>query len=122
MAKRENPRSGTVLESLPNGSYRVQVTSLSGQDLGDNGMVVFTTSRVTCVSAISLINGDKVDIELTPYDLEKVESLIVITSIILYESSPVNKNVIHENDVIVIRWNKSHTKGMSESSIKESTI
>ena len=63
---------GTVLESLPNGSYRVQVTSRSGQELGDNGMVVFGhVSGHMRKCNISLINGDKVDIELTPYDLEK---------------------------------------------------
>ncbi len=63
---------GTVLESLPNGSYRIQITSLSGQELGDNGMVVFGhVSGHMRKCNISLINGDKVDIELTPYDLEK---------------------------------------------------
>ena len=63
---------GTVLESLPNGSYRVQIVSLSGQDLGDNGMVVFGhVSGHMRKCNISLINGDRVDIELTPYDLEK---------------------------------------------------
>lgn len=73
MAKEEKILAGgTVLESLPNGSYRVQITSLSGQELGDNGMVVFGhVSGHMRKCNISLINGDRVDIELTPYDLEK---------------------------------------------------
>lgn len=73
MAKEEKILAqGTVLESLPNGSYRVRINSLSGQDLGDNGMVVFGhVSGHMRKCNISLINGDKVDIELTPYDLEK---------------------------------------------------
>ena len=73
MAKEEKILAqGTVLESLPNGSYRVQIVSLSGQDLGDNGMVVFGhVSGHMRKCNISLINGDRVDIELPPYDIEK---------------------------------------------------
>jgi translation initiation factor IF-1 len=41
MAKEEKIAArGTVLESLPNGDYRVQIDSLAGQELGENTMVV----------------------------------------------------------------------------------
>lgn len=73
MAKEEKiSAQGTILECLPNSSYRVQIVSISGQDLGENSMIVFGhVSGHMRKCNISLINGDKVDIELTPYDLEK---------------------------------------------------
>lgn len=93
MAKEEKILAqGTVLESLPNGSYRVQIVSLSGQDLGDNGMVVFGhVSGHMRKCNISLINGDRVDIELTHMISKKVALFIVITSHNQYESTPIIK-------------------------------
>ena len=63
---------GTILESLPSGDYRVQVMTLSGQELGENGMIVigYVSGHMRKCN-ISLLNGDKVDIEITPYDTGK---------------------------------------------------
>ena len=73
MAKEEKIAArGTVLESLPNGDYRVQIDSLAGQELGENTMIVtgyISGHMRKC--RISILNWDVVDIEITPYDTTK---------------------------------------------------
>lgn len=63
---------GTVLESLPNGEYRVQIDSLAGQELGDNSMVVtgYISGHMRR-ARISILNRDSVDIEISPYDITR---------------------------------------------------
>ena len=54
---------GAVLEALPDGRFRVQL---------DNGhqVVVYTAGRMKR-NRIKAIAGDRVSVEMTPYDLEK---------------------------------------------------
>ena len=59
MAKEDNiEMQGTVLETLPNTMFRVEL---------ENGHVV--TAHIS--GNIRILTGDKVTVELTPYDLSK---------------------------------------------------
>ena len=62
----------TILESLPSWDYRVKVNTLSGQDLWENEMIVigYISGHMRKCN-ISLLNWDRVDIEITPYDTGK---------------------------------------------------
>ncbi|OGT20975.1 MAG: translation initiation factor IF-1 [Gammaproteobacteria bacterium RBG_16_57_12] len=64
MAKEDHiEMEGTVTETLPNTMFRVQL---------DNGHVV--TARISGKmrkNYIRILTGDKVTVELTPYDLSK---------------------------------------------------
>jgi translation initiation factor IF-1 len=64
MAKEDNiEMEGTVLETLPNTMFRVQL---------DNGHVV--TAHISGrmrKNYIRILTGDKVTVQLTPYDLTK---------------------------------------------------
>ena len=64
MAKEDNiEMQGTVLETLPNTMFRVEL---------ENGHVV--TAHISCKmrkNYIRILTGDKVTVELTPYDLSK---------------------------------------------------
>lgn len=64
MAKEEMLEfEGSVLEALPDGRFRVQL---------DNGHVIiaYTAGRMKR-NRIKAIAGDKVSVEMTPYDLQK---------------------------------------------------
>ena len=55
--------AGTVIDALPNTMFRVEL---------ENGHVVTATiSGRMRKNYIRIINGDKVKVELTPYDLSK---------------------------------------------------
>ncbi|MBN9565406.1 MAG: translation initiation factor IF-1 [Alphaproteobacteria bacterium] len=55
--------TGTVIELLPNAMFRVKL---------DNGHVVLThTSGRMRKNRIRVLVGDKVNVEMTPYDLTK---------------------------------------------------
>jgi translation initiation factor IF-1 len=55
--------AGTVIDSLPNTMFRVEL---------ENGHIVTATiSGRMRKNYIRIINGDKVKVELTPYDLSK---------------------------------------------------
>jgi translation initiation factor IF-1 len=55
--------TGTVVELLPNAMFRVKL---------DNGHVVLThTSGRMRKNRIRVLVGDKVNVEMTPYDLTK---------------------------------------------------
>lgn len=55
--------SGTVLELLPNAMFRVEL---------DNGHVILAhTSGRMRKNRIRVLTGDKVIVEMTPYDLTK---------------------------------------------------
>ena len=65
MAKEEVLQfTGTVVEALPNAVFRVQL---------ENGHeIIAHTSGKMRKFRIRVMVGDKVDIEMTPYDLSKV--------------------------------------------------
>ena len=64
MAKEEQiEMEGTVIDTLPNTMFRVQL---------DNGLVVLAhISGKMRKNYIRILKGDKVTVELTPYDLTK---------------------------------------------------
>lgn len=64
MAKEENiEMQGTVLETLPNTMFRVQL---------ENGHIVMAhISGKMRKNYIRILTGDKVTVQLTPYDLTK---------------------------------------------------
>ena len=64
MAKEEQiEMEGTIIDTLPNTTFRVQL---------DNGHVVTAhISGKMRKNYIRLITGDRVTVELTPYDLSK---------------------------------------------------
>jgi translation initiation factor IF-1 len=54
---------GTVLEALPNATFRVEL---------ENGHVIFAhSSGKMRKNRIRILEGDKVTVEMTPYDLTK---------------------------------------------------
>ena len=53
---------GTVVESLPNTSFRV--------DIGNGHTILAHISGKLRMNFIRILPGDKVTVELTPYDLE----------------------------------------------------
>ena len=64
MAKEESiEMQGTILESLPNTMFRVQL---------DNGHIVMAhISGKMRKNYIRILTGDKVTVQITPYDLTK---------------------------------------------------
>ena len=64
MAKEDNiEMEGTVIETLPNTMFRVQL---------DNGHIVTAhISGKMRKNYIRILTGDKVTVQLTPYDLSK---------------------------------------------------
>ena len=64
MAKEENiEMQGTVLENLPNTMFRVQL---------ENGHIVMAhISGKMRKNYIRILTGDKVTVQITPYDLTK---------------------------------------------------
>lgn len=64
MAKEELMEfEGTVTEALPDGRYRVRLDN-------DHEVVVYTAGRMKR-NRIRTIAGDRVTVEMSPYDLEK---------------------------------------------------
>lgn len=63
MAKNEIEMQGTVLETLPNTTFRVEL---------ENGHIVMAhISGKMRKNYIRILTGDKVTVQLTPYDLTK---------------------------------------------------
>ena len=64
MAKEESiEMQGTVLETLPNTTFRVEL---------ENGHVIMAhISGKMRKNYIRILNGDKVTVQITPYDLTK---------------------------------------------------
>ncbi|VFP80357.1 translation initiation factor IF-1 [Candidatus Erwinia haradaeae] len=64
MAKEDNiEMQGTVLETLPNTTFRIEL---------DNGHTVIAhISGKMRKNYIRILTGDKVTVEITPYDLSK---------------------------------------------------
>ena len=64
MAKKENIEvEGTILESLPNGYFKVE--------LSNNHKVLAHISGKIRMHFIRVLPGDKVLVELSPYDLDR---------------------------------------------------
>ena len=53
---------GTVLETLPNAMFKVEL---------ENGHVVLAVSGKIRMNFIRILPGDKVTVELSPYDLNR---------------------------------------------------
>jgi translation initiation factor IF-1 len=64
MAKEDNIEvQGTIVETLPNATFRVEL---------ENGQVILAyVSGKMRMNFIKILPGDKVTIELSPYDLTK---------------------------------------------------
>jgi translation initiation factor IF-1 len=64
MAKEDNIEvQGTIVENLPNGMFRVAL---------ENGQVILAyVSGKMRMNFIKILPGDKVTVELSPYDLTK---------------------------------------------------
>ena len=61
--------SGVVLELLPNAMFRVKLVDENGND---NGHIILAhTSGRMRKNRIRVLVGDKVTVEMTPYDLTK---------------------------------------------------
>ncbi len=61
---------GVVIEALPNATFRVNVESLKGPD-GKQHIVLATVSGKIRLNFIRILPGDKVKLELSPYDLTR---------------------------------------------------
>ncbi|MHB9023709.1 MAG: translation initiation factor IF-1 [Armatimonadota bacterium] len=61
---------GVVAEALPNATFRVKVDSLAGAD-GKPYIVLATVSGKIRMNFIRILPGDRVKMELSPYDLTR---------------------------------------------------
>ena len=61
---------GVVAEALPNATFRVRVDSMPGPD-GKPTIVLATVSGKIRLNFIRILPGDKVQVEITPYDLTR---------------------------------------------------
>lgn len=65
MAKEDNiEMQGTVLETLPNTMFRVELEN-------GHGVTAHISGKMR-KNYIRILTGDKVTVELTPYDLEQI--------------------------------------------------
>jgi translation initiation factor IF-1 len=62
---------GTVVEVLPNTMFRVQLDPMDGKADKPGPIVTAHISGRMRKNYIRIINGDRVKVELTPYDLSK---------------------------------------------------
>jgi translation initiation factor IF-1 len=69
MAKEVIEVSGVVLEALPNALFRVQITDKNFPS--PNTTVLAHVSGKIRINYIRILPGDKVTLELSPYDLNK---------------------------------------------------
>lgn len=58
---------GVVMESYPNATFRVRVTS---EQAKDHELLCTLAGRMR-VNRVRILPGDRVKLEMTPYDLEK---------------------------------------------------
>ena len=61
---------GVVVEALPNATFRVEVESLKTPD-GTQHLVLATVSGKIRLNFIRILPGDRVKLELSPYDLTR---------------------------------------------------
>lgn len=64
MSKEVITKEGIVVESLPNATFKV---ALDGED----GFVLATISGKMRIFKISILTGDRVKVEFSPYDLAR---------------------------------------------------
>ena len=62
---------GTIVEVLPNTMFRVQLDPANPEDVRPPTIVIAHISGRMRKNYIRIINGDRVKVELTPYDLSK---------------------------------------------------
>ncbi len=62
---------GVVTEALPNAAFRVKVESLPSGPDGNPHMVLATVSGKIRLNFIRILPGDRVKMELSPYDLTR---------------------------------------------------
>lgn len=74
MAKDENSLivSGTIIDTLPNTMFRVKLAPMNPSDPQDQGkeIIAVIAGRVR-KNYIKILPGDRVDVEFSPYDLER---------------------------------------------------
>ncbi|HEX2952091.1 MAG TPA: translation initiation factor IF-1 [Armatimonadota bacterium] len=61
---------GVVVEALPNATFRVKVESLTDAE-GNAHIVLATVSGKIRLNFIRILPGDRVKMELSPYDLTR---------------------------------------------------
>lgn len=61
---------GVVVEALPNATFRVKVDTLTGPE-GNPHIVLATVSGKIRLNFIRILPGDRVKLELSPYDLTR---------------------------------------------------
>ena len=61
---------GVVTEALPNATFRVKVESMTGAG-GQQHIVLATVSGKIRLNFIRILPGDRVKMELSPYDLTR---------------------------------------------------
>ena len=72
MAKEEQiEMSGTVVDVLPGTKFRVQLDPMEGKTDKPGPIILAHISGKMRKNYIRIINGDRVKVELTPYDLSK---------------------------------------------------
>jgi translation initiation factor IF-1 len=63
---------GEVIENLPNTLFRVRITPKEGvQEEGNEKIIICYLSGKMRKNYIKILPGDKVRIEITPYDLDR---------------------------------------------------
>lgn len=62
-------QSGTILETLPNTMFRVQLDPQEGEEEGRTVIAVIAGKMRKYY--IRILPGDRVDVEFSPYDLER---------------------------------------------------
>lgn len=62
---------GTVIEVLPNAIFRVQLDMAEGAPKENAPVITAHASGKIRKNKIRILKGDRVDLEMTPYDLTK---------------------------------------------------
>ena len=62
---------GVVIEALPNAAFRIRVDSLPAGSDGKPHVVLATVSGKIRLNFIRILPGDRVKLELSPYDLTR---------------------------------------------------
>ena len=73
---------GTVLESLPNAMFQVELES--------GHTILAHISGKLRMNFIRILPGDKVTVELSPYDLSSIKSTVTNTRRVSYESKTIS--------------------------------
>lgn len=63
--------AGTVVEALPNTLFRVEIEAGTIPEIQENKLILCHLSGKMRMHFVRILPGDKVKIEITPYDLER---------------------------------------------------